>query len=196
MVRFIIVPIYISEDSSQIRIAVSVGGLLRQKYFHPKSPEAFKIDHKKAVSIEAEWKFEANIIAAQKNKERVEKRRNSAYVTGVGGIKMKFLVNTKNRPKRGAKTKRKRKISYYTPAFVVSGSQDGKLYCKNFNIKTQTYDMAWFNAVSYLCSIKGISNFEHLLRKRPPVEQFRVIINWQRKLGHNIPEERLPNELL
>ncbi|HIQ07683.1 MAG TPA: hypothetical protein EYH35_04415 [Thiotrichaceae bacterium] len=189
-------PIYISEDSSQIRIAVSVGGLLRQKYFHPKSPEAFKIDQKKAVSIEAEWKFEANIIAAQKNKERVEKRRNSAYVTGVGGIKMKFLVNTKNRPKRGAKTKRKRRISYYTPAFVVSGSQDGKLYCKNFNIKTQTYDMAWFNAVSYLCSIKGISHFEHLLRKRPPVEQFKVIINWQRKLGHNIPEERLPNELL
>ena len=189
-------PVYVKEDNSQIRVAVSVGGKLRQKYFHPKSADEFTLDRKKAETIETEWKFEANLIASQKNRERREKRRSSAYVTGVGGIKMKFLVNTKNRPKRGAKTKRKRKVRYYTPAFVVSGSQNGKLYCKNFNIKTQGFDMAWFNAVSYLGSIKGIGSLDHLIRKCPPVEQFRIIFNWQSKLGHKIPEERLPNELL
>lgn len=189
-------PVYVKDDCSQIRVAVSVGGKLRQKYFHPKSPEEFVSDRKKAENVEFEWKFEANIIAAQRNKERNEKRRNSAYVTGVGGIKMKFLVNTKNRPKRGAKTKRKRKVRYYTPAFVVSGSQNGKIYCKNFNIKTQGFDMAWFNAVTYLGSVKGISSLDHLHKKRPPVEQFRVIFNWQSKQGHDIPEERLPDELL
>ncbi len=189
-------PVYEKEDGSQIRVAVSVGGKLRQKYFHPKTEGKLISDREKARAIAAEWKFEANIIAAQKNRERGEKRRSSAYVTGVGGIKMKFLVNTKKRPKRGAKTKRKRKISYYTPAFVVSGSQEGKLYCKNFNIKTQGFDMAWFNAVCYLCSIKNISSLDHLLKKKPPVEQFKVIIDWQRKLGHKIPEERLPDELL
>ncbi len=191
-----IMPIYEKEDGSQIRVAVSVGGKLRQKYFHPKTPENLKRDLKKAEAVETEWKFEANIIASQKNKERAEKRRSSAYVTGVGGVKMKFLVNTKNRPRRGAKTKRKRKISYFTPAFVVSGSQDGKLYCKNFNIKTQGFDMAWFNAVSYLGSVKRISNLDHLMKKKPPIEQFKVIFDWQRKLGHEIPEERLPDEFL
>ncbi len=189
-------PIYEKEDGSQIRVAVSVGGKLRQKYFHPKTPEDLIRDRKKAKAVESEWKFEANLIAAQRNKERLEKRRNSAYVTGVGGIKMKFLVNTKKRPKRGAKTKRKRKVRYYTPAFVVSGSQDGKLYCRNFNIKTQGFDQAWFNAVTYLCEIKGIGHCDHLLKKKPPVVQFRVILNWQRKLGHKIPEARLPDELL
>ena len=189
-------PVYVKDDNSQIRVAVSVGGKLRQKYFHPKSPDEFTRDRKKADRVETEWKFEANLIASQKNRERGEKRRSSAYVTGVGGIKMKFLVNTKNRPKRGAKTKRKRKVRYYTPAFVVSGSQNGKLYCKNFNIKTQGFDMAWFNAVSYLCLIKGIGSLDHLLKKCPPVEQFRIIFNWQSKLGHKIPEERLPDELL
>ncbi|MEE9303027.1 MAG: hypothetical protein V3U84_04490 [Thiotrichaceae bacterium] len=189
-------PVYEKEDGSQIRVAVSVGGKLRQKYFHPKTTNNLINDRKKAKAIEVEWKFEANVIASQKNRERAEKRRSSAYVTGVGGIKMKFLVNTKNRPKRGAKTKRKRKISYYTPAFVVSGSQDSKLYCKNFNIKTQGFDMAWFNAVSFLCSTKKISSIDHLLKKRPPIEQFKVIVDWQRKLGHKIPEERLPDELL
>lgn len=189
-------PIYENEDLTQIRVAVSVGGQLRQKYFRPKTAEMLVKYRKEARQLESEWKFEANIIASQKNRERKEKRRSSAYVTGVGGIKMKFLINTKHRAERGAKTKRKRKISYFTPAFVVSGSQNKKLFCKNFNIKTQGFDMAWFNAVAYLCKVKGISSIDKLLQKRPPVEQFHVIYNWQRKLGHDIGENRLPNELL
>ncbi len=189
-------PIYEKEDGSQIRVAVSVGGKLRQQYFHPKTLEQLTSDRKKAKDVELEWKFEANLIASQKNKERKEKRRSSAYVTGVGGIKMKFLVNTKRRPRRGAKTKHKRKISYFTPAFVVSGSQDGKLFCKNFNIKTQGFDQAWFNAVSYLGEVKNIRSLDHLYKKKPHVVQFKVIYDWQRKLGHKIPEERLPDEYL
>ena len=189
-------PIYENEDLTQIRVAVSVGGKLRQKYYRPKTKDMLERHRKEARQLESEWKFEASIIATQKNRERKEKRRSSAYVTGVGGIKMKFLINTKHRVKRGSNSKRKRKISYFTPAFVVSGSQDNKLFCKNFNIKTQGFDMAWFNAVTFLCKMKGISNFDKLLAKRPPVEQFHVIYNWQRKLGHDIGENRLPNELL
>ncbi|CAA6811178.1 MAG: Unknown protein [uncultured Thiotrichaceae bacterium] len=189
-------PIYEYDEGKRIRVAVSVGGKLRQKYYHPKTPTALEQDRMAAKKLESEWKFEANMIASQKNRERSEKRRNSAYVTGVGGIKMKFLVNTKHRHKRGDLSGKKRKISYYTPAFVVSGSQDNKLFCRHFNIKTQGFNMAWFNAVNYLCKVKGISNNDQFLRKKPPVEQFQVIMEWQRAQGHNIPEHRLPDEIL
>lgn len=189
-------PIYEYDEGKRIRVAVSVGGKLRQKYFHPKTPEAMASDRKEAERLESEWKFEANMISSQKNRERNEKRRNSAYVTGVGGIKMKFLVNTKYRHKRGDRTGKKRKISYYTPAFVVSGSQNNKLFCRHFNIKTQGFDMAWFNAVNFLCKTKCISNNDQFLKKKPPVEQFQIIMEWQRSQGHNIPEHRLPDEIL
>jgi len=189
-------PIYEYDEGKRIRVAVSVGGRLRQKYFHPKTSEALDKDRIEAKKLDSGWKFEANMIASQKNRERSEKRRNSAYVTGVGGIKMKFLVNTKYRHKRGDPSGKKRKISYYTPAFVVSGSQDNKLFCRHFNIKTQGFDMAWFNAVNYLCKVKCISNNDQFLRKKPPVEQFQVIMEWQRSQGHNIPEHRLPDEIL
>jgi hypothetical protein len=189
-------PIYENDKGTQIRVAVSVGGKLRQKYYHPTSPEMLKRDRKKAKELELEWKFEANIIAAERKRQRKETGKSSAYVTGVSGIKMKFLVDTKYRPVRGSKSKKKRKVKYYTPAFVVSGSHNKKAFCKPFNIKTQGFDMAWFNAVNYLCTLKGIHGMDHLLEKKPPVEQFAVIYKWQCSLGHNIPWERLPDEFL
>ncbi len=189
-------PIYENEKGTQIRVAVSVGGKLRQKYFHPKTPEALDKDRKAANRLETEWKFEANIIASDKKRQRKETATNSAYVTGVKGIKMKFVVDTKHRPTQGAKTKRKRKIRYYTPSFVVSGSQQGKIFCKAFNIKAQGFDMAWFKAVNYLCNMKEIHSMDKLLKKKPPVEQFAVIYKWQCQQGHVIPKKRLPDEFL
>ncbi|MEE9304012.1 MAG: hypothetical protein V3U84_09510 [Thiotrichaceae bacterium] len=189
-------PIYENEKGTQIRVAVSVGGKLRQKYFHPKTPEALDKNRKAANRLETEWKFEANIIASDRKRQRKETGKSSAFVTGVSGIKMKFVVDTKKRPVQGAKTKRKRKIRYYTPSFVVSGSHNNKLFCKAFNIKALGFDMAWFRAVNYLCATKEIYSMDKLQKKRPPVEQFAVIYKWQSQQGHVIPKERLPEEFL
>ena len=191
-----LMPIYENKNEKgiQIRVAVSVGGKLRQKYYYPKSSEALKQDRKKANNLDTEWKFEANIIASKKKRERKEMGKSSAYVTGVSGIKMKFVVDTKKRPARGGKSKRKRKIRYYTPSFVVSGSHRNKAFCKAFNIKALGFDMAWYKAVDYLCTIKEIRSIDQLLKKKPPVEQFAVIYKWQSKQGHRIPKNRLPDE--
>ena len=189
-------PIYENEEGTQIRVAVSVGGKLRQKYFHPKTPEALDKDRTAANRLEIEWKFEANIIASDRNRQRKETGKSSAFVTGVSGIKMKFVVDTKKRPVQGAKTKRKRKIRYYTPSFVVSGSHNKQAFCKAFNIKALGFDMAWFKAVNYLCNMKEISSMDKILKKKPPVEQFAVIYKWQCQQGHVIPKERLPEEFL
>ncbi len=189
-------PIYENEEGSQIRVAVSVGGKLRQKYFHPKTPEALDKDRKQANQLETEWKFESNIIASERKRQRKETGKSSAFVTGVSGIKMKFVVDTKKRPVKGAKTKRKRKIRYYTPSFVVSGSHHKKAFCKAFNIKSLGFNMAWYKAVNYLCTTKEISSMDKLFKKKPPVEQFAIIYKWQSQQGHTIPKERLPDEFL
>jgi hypothetical protein len=189
-------PIYENDKGTQIRVAVSVGGKLRQQYYHPKNQEDLIKARKQARQLESEWKFEANIIASQRNRQRKETGESSAYITGVSGIKMKFVVDTKSRPVQGAKTKRKRKIRYYTPSFVVSGSHKNKVFCKAFNIKALGFDMAWFKAVNYLCNTKEISNTDKILKKKPPVEQFAVIYKWQSQQGHLIPKERLPDEFL
>jgi hypothetical protein len=165
-------------------------------YYHPKSQEDLIKARKQARQLESEWKFEANIIASQRNRQRKETGKSSAYVTGVSGIKMKFVVDTKSRPVQGAKTKRKRKIRYYTPSFVVSGSHKNKVFCKAFNIKALGFDMAWFKAVNYLCNTKEIYSTDKILKKKPPVEQFAVIYKWQSQQGHLIPRERLPDEFL
>ena len=189
-------PIYENEEGTQIRVAVSVGGKLRQKYYHPKTPEALIKDRKRANLVETEWKFEANIMASDRNRRRKETGKSSAFVTGVSGIKMKFVVDTKKRPVMGAKTKRKRKVRYYTPSFVVSGSHKKKAFCKAFNIKSLGFDMAWYKAVNYLCTIKEIRSMDDLYKKKPPIEQFAVIYKWQSQQGHVIPKERLPDEFL
>lgn len=189
-------PIYENEKGTQIRVAVSVGGKLRQKYFYPKTPEALDKDRKVANRLETEWKFEANIIASDRKRQRKETGKSSAFVTGVSGIKMKFVVDTKKRPVQGAKTKRKRKIRYYTPSFVVSGSHNTTVFCKAFNIKVLGFDMAWYKAVNYLCTTKKISSMDKLYKKKPPIEQFAIIYKWQSQQGHTIPKQRLPDEFL
>lgn len=190
-------PIYETKKptQTQIRVAVSVGGKLRQKYFHPRNPEELEKARKQASALQNEWKFEANMIAYERKKQRKE-TGSSAYVTGVSGIKMKFIAYVKRRPEKGSKTKRKRTVRYYTPAFIVSGSHNNQLFSKSFNIKSLGYDIAWFKAVSYLCDIKGIYATDALQKRKPPVEQFAVVYKWQSQQGHTIPKERLPDEFL
>jgi hypothetical protein len=78
-------PIYETKKATQtqIRVAVSVGGKLRQKYYHPKNPHDLKKARKKAEALQVEWKFEANMLAYERKKQRKEVGRSSAYVTGV-----------------------------------------------------------------------------------------------------------------
>ena len=56
-------PIYENEKCTQIRVAVSVGGVLRQRYFYPKTPEMLEQLRKEARQLNTEWKFEANMMA-------------------------------------------------------------------------------------------------------------------------------------
>lgn len=155
---------------------------------------------KDADKLLAEWEFEAMLAKSQRDRLKVERPQNSAYVTGVSGIKMKFVRHIKRRESRAKKLKPGRKKVYtsviYTPYFVVSGSIDGKKYIRKFNIKTSGFDLAWFKAVTFLAEVKTIKQYDHLLAKKPQVEQFKLIIDWQNSQGYEIPEHRLPDELL
>ena len=155
---------------------------------------------KDAEKLLAEWEFEAMLAKSQRDRLKQERPQNSAYVTGVSGIKMKFVRHVKRRESRSKKVKPGRKKIYtsviYTPYFVVSGSVGSKKYIRKFNIKTLGFDLAWFNAVSFLAETKNIKQFSHLIAKKPAVEQFRLIVAWQNSQGYEIPEHRLPDELL
>ncbi len=155
---------------------------------------------KQAEKLLAEWEFEAMLEKSQRERLKLERPQNSAYVTGVSGIKMKFVRHIKRRQSRAKKIKPGRKKTYistiYTPYFVVSGSTEGIKYIRKFNIKTLGFDMAWMKAVTYLADTKGIKQFRHLLSKKPSVDQFKLIISWQNNQGYEIPVHRLPNELL
>lgn len=171
----------------------------RQRWFGIKGRDIDAV-RKEAESLLSEWEFEAMLEKSQRERLKVERPQNSAYVTGVSGIKMKFVRHVKRRESRAKKVKPGRKKVYtsviYTPYFVVSGSVEGVKYIRKFNIKTLGYDLAWLKAVTYLAETKGIKQYSHLLSKKPPVEQFRIILNWQSQQGYEIPEHRLPDELL
>ena len=171
----------------------------RQSWLGIKNKD-IKSVHEDAKKLLAEWDFEAMLEKSQRDRLKVERPQNSAYITGVSGIKMKFVRHTKRRESRAKNPKPGRKKIYtsviYTPYFVVSGSVEGKKYIRKFNIKTLGFDTAWMNSVEYLAEKKNIKQYSHLLAKRPPVEQFRLIRTWQNSKGYEIPEQRLPDELL
>ncbi|WP_146203451.1 hypothetical protein [Leucothrix pacifica] len=171
----------------------------RQRWLGIKGREISAVK-KEAEQLLSEWELEAMLEKSQRDRLKVERPQNSAYVTGVSGIKMKFVRHVKRRESRAKKPKPGRKKIYtsviYTPYFVVSGSVEGKKYIRKFNIKTLGFDLAWLKAVSYLAETKRIKQFDHLLSKKPPVQQFKLIRNWQNQQGYEIPEHRLPDELL
>ncbi|PID46792.1 MAG: hypothetical protein CSB47_02410 [Proteobacteria bacterium] len=171
----------------------------RQRWFGIKGQEIAAV-RKEAEALLSEWEFEASLEKSQRDRLKVERPQNSAYVTGVSGIKMKFVRHIKRRQSRAKKAKPGRKKIYtsviYTPYFVVSGSVEGKKYIRKFNIKTLGFDLAWLKAVTYLAETKQIKQYDHLLAKKPPIEQFRLIMDWQNRQGYEIQEHRLPDELL
>lgn len=171
----------------------------RQKWLGIKDKD-IDIVLKAAEKLLAEWEFEAMLEKSQRDRLKIERPQNSAYITGISGIKMKFVRHIKRRESRAVKPKPGRKKVYtsviYTPYFVVSGSTEGNKYIRKFNIKTQGFDLAWMKAVTYLAEVKNIKQYSHLLSKKPSVDQFRLIMSWQNNNGYEIPEHRLPDELL
>jgi hypothetical protein len=174
-----------------LRVVVKVGDDYRQKYFNFRKAaddEAIEKMREDAKTLNAEWNMERELVQSRKERECREKRRvSSPYTTGVSGIKMKFAGGKKKR--MGIMKK------YFTPYFLVSGSYQGKRFDKFFNIFSRGYDMAWFKAVEFYATQKKISNYSHLLERKPPVEQFYIIYRHQCSLGHDIPSRRLPKEL-
>ena len=166
------------------RVAVSVNGELRQKWFKKTEKKP-----KEADELDRMWRFEQGLYKDSRNRERKERVSNSAYVTGIAGIKMKFVSNGK----RIVSGKLNR---YYIPAFIVSGSADSERFLKKFNIKTIGYDMAWFKACQYAAEKYGANLLDEMLRKKPAVEQFHIIYRWQTQCGIDIPLTSLPDEIL
>lgn len=170
------------------RVVVSVNGKLRQKWF--KNTEVLP---EEANELEAQWKFEQQLYKDKKSGERKERIANSAYVTGVAGIKMKFEASRKKTKSKSGKVKI---YNSYSPVFIVSGSTNSKRFSKRFNIKTLGFDMAWFKACYYASEKYGHSLLDKMLARKPSVEQFHIIYRWQTKNGHKIPHDRQPSELL
>jgi len=173
-----------------LRVVVKVGDDYRQKYFNFKKATTLKKRdalRKEAKELNGIWNMERTLVQDKKNNESKEKRRvSSAFTTGVSGVKMKFMHTSKPRnPKK----------KYYTPYFVITGSTQGKRYAKNYNIMRLGYDIAWFKAIEYYAEQKGMNSYSHLLKRKPPVEQFYIIHKYQESMGHDIPLARLPAEL-
>ena len=173
-----------------LRVVVRVGQDYRQKYFNfrkANTNEDLDALRKEAKELNGIWNMERILIQDKKNKDSKERRRSSsAFTTGVSGVKMKFTHTFKPRnPKK----------KYYTPYFVITGSTDGIRYAKTYNIIRYGYDMAWFKAIEFYAEQKGMSSYSHLLKRKPPVEQFYIIHKYQESMGHNIPLARMPAEL-
>ena len=190
-----------------IRVAVMINSKLQQKWYTFRStaheggvlPEKEQQKRKKeAQELEHEWMLEKNLHSGIRLREAKEEPQNSAYVTGIAGIKMRYVKQTKRRYSKAKKPGPKKRLTYvfYTPFIIVNSSHKKEKFIKQFNVLTRGYDMAWYAAVSYFSEKKGINNFDHLLKRKPPIQQWTIIRNWQNKKGYEIPETRQPNELL
>jgi hypothetical protein len=175
-----------------LRVAVMVNKKLKQKHFSFivgsswVSLDEEKALEEKAKQLEDSWKYQQQ-SASEKRHNQAQERQSSVYSTGVRGIKMKFI--TMNRTRAGELR------TYYTPAFIVSGSNNNKRFTKSFNIITQGYQSAWTYAVLYYAMNKNLNEPGDLLKRLPPVEKFMIIIKAMHKSGHKVPKRRLPEEL-
>ncbi|HFD12666.1 MAG TPA: hypothetical protein ENJ32_09385 [Crenotrichaceae bacterium] len=176
-----------------LRVAVSISGELKQRYFSfthngQRLPQQ-EIDtlEQQAKEQEIVWKQEQDKYTRKLFKLCKEKGASPLYSTSVRGIKMKFIIKRKS---VNGKIKQ-----YYTPMFVVSGSNNYKRFQKNFNILTLGYDQAWAHAIFFYITKKGLDNPDQLMKRQPPVEKFMVIYKYLVNQKHQIPKERLPVEI-
>jgi hypothetical protein len=140
----------------------------------------------KAIQLEERWKYQQK-AAIEKRLNQAKEQISSIYSTGVKGIRMKFIIYKRTR----AGDLR----TYYTPSFIVTGSNNNKKFGKKFNILTQGYQSAWTYAVLYYALNKNLTDPGNLLERLPPVEKFMIIIKEMQKSGHKVPKRRLPVEL-
>lgn len=164
-------------NSGFVGIRVVVGGLKKQqqKYYSFKkvSPKKQKILKERAKELEEKWQLQ---------------QQKSCYCTGIRGIRMNFIIMRKSIASE--------QRNYYTPVFVVSGSSNGKNFCKRFNIIKHGYKQSWESAVMYYANKKGFPNYDNLIEPLPPMKNFLNIVKiMHRTGGHKVPNKRLPLEL-
>jgi hypothetical protein len=178
-----------------LRVAVMVNGNHKQKYFNFAIRGTNYTFHSleernemllKAKALDQTWLYQKEAQATTRE-GKAKERRPTLYSTGVSGIKMKF-VKTKRQRKSGERI-------YYTPSFVVAGSNNSRKFGKNFNILTQGYQKAWISAVLYYMINKNLTPAKDITKRLPPVEKFMVIFIEEHKNGGEIPKHRLPPEL-
>jgi hypothetical protein len=171
-----------------LRVSVSVGGKLKQKYFaFRKRGEYVTVKEERQIRREANALHESWLVeqedAKHKSNSQAKEIRGSVYCTGVRGIKLKFAVEKKFREGTWKK--------YYSPIFYVSGSVEGEPFSRRFYIsEKQPYRTAWRKAVLYYANKKRIKA-RPLLRRRPDRKQLRQVWRHMVKQGHAIPKSKV-----
>lgn len=173
-------PIYKEQRSGarhqSIRVAVGVGGKLRQKSFSLKgisTEQEINVVEKMAQELEQTWQDEAKKVKQQKNADaKPLKNSNSTADSGVRGIKMKW-----RRRETGARM-------HYSPMFLVSVTE-GTRQC---GIIDAGHKKGWKKAVNAYCEFKGVENQASLLKRMPPKSKWDDVRQYYiNKFGWDIP---------
>ncbi|WP_070988427.1 hypothetical protein [Halofilum ochraceum] len=167
---------------------------IHQRYFNFRhrgkrvTPSREKAMRREAKAIDKEWRQQqAREQKGRRDEARPNRNADSPTSTGVGGIRMTFTVTRKHRAGRN--------VHYYAPAFVVHGSNDNRVFTRTIRVRRGEVMAGWAQAVRFYCEQKGIegAGFRRLLRRRPPVARFEVVRqDMNKRLGHKIPKEKVP----
>lgn len=182
-----------------LRVAVSVGKELKQKYFpfrrgRGANAEYISYDEeqalrKKADEFNAKWKEQQKEAAAKNRKIAAFNAHNyktgSLNQTGVRGVSAFFYTRTKQ-TRKGEKT-------YYTAALRVHILHNGVRSTAAFTgITEKNYGAKWGEAIRFYAEKKQLRKFSHLIERKPNITIFRDLAKAMRKAGHDIPDNRIP----
>lgn len=171
-----------------IRVAVKVGGELKQKYYN------FRFNRKAFISLEEErlllldaqkleqqWLKKKKIALTERQAKAEETTRKSKPMrTGVRGVLLTYARDKKFRAGEWR--------IYYSPVINVNGMHNKDRFFKTFRIMAQGYSEAWNKAVIFYAKNKGIKFYSHLLKRKPDISQFEVArVHLNKSRNYDIP---------
>lgn len=100
------------------------------------------------------------------------------HSSGVSGILVTYVQDRKFRAGR--------QVTYYSPAFRVHGSKNGRVFHKSFRL-SRGYEKAWWEAVEFYAKERGLPYWSHLKGRVPDPDLFRRLRLKMRRKGPDIP---------
>ncbi len=169
------------------RISVMIDGKQKQKYYSTrgKSIEEANILAKEAHRQEQEWLMIKNMSSSVRESSCVDqpnKMKVSCNATGVTGVKLIFRGNSIG--------------GMRTPYISINFNYRKVRYAKAINVRDQGYMDAWNQAILFYATSREITDYSHLLKRRPPIEIWYVIFMEDLKKGDEMKISHLPKELL